>query len=134
MSKRQTRAHERSRDTSLILGFGDPRQLRMFEEESAMAKRPTPGTAPGGDNNGDDDNDERGGRGMRIDPLIKSLLGHLPPSRSVWPPPERQKWVQLLAEILGVVYKDAEPPKPPGQSGAASTQHPSGAVPPTGQR
>jgi len=95
-----------------------------------MVKRPTPGGAPG--DNGDDDNDERGGRGMRIDPLVKALLGHLPPPKSVWPPQERSKWIALLNEALGVIYRDAEPPKPAGQShGAPAAQHQAGPVPPT---
>ena len=94
-----------------------------------MVKRPTSGAAPGGDDNGDDN--EMGGRGPRIDPLVKALLGHLPPSKSVWPPQERAKWVALLSEALGVIYRDAEPPKPAGQPHGAPAQHQTGTVSPT---
>ena len=94
-----------------------------------MVKRPTTPIGSGDDDNGNDD-DVRGGRGMRIDPLVKALLGHLPQAKTVWPPQERTKWLQLLGEALGVIYRDAEPPKPPGQPGGPSAQHPPGSVPP----
>jgi hypothetical protein len=90
-----------------------------------MVKKPTHASSDD-DNNYEDD--ENGGKArMRIDPLIKALLGHLPASKSVWPPQERSKWIALLSEALGVIYRDAEPPK--GQPGAATPQHPTGTVP-----
>lgn len=69
------------------------------------AKRPHPPS-------NDDDN---GGPSRRrsVDPLIAALLGHLPAPHSVWPPAERQKWLGMLGDALGVIYKDTEPaPKP----------------------
>ena len=58
------------------------------------------------------------GNDMRLDPLIKSLLGHLPAPKSVWPPQERQHWIQMLQNAFQVVYKDA--PDPKGAPGAAT--------------
>jgi hypothetical protein len=95
-----------------------------------MAKRSTP---IGGSDN-DDGNDNEGRMSRRLDPLVRALLGHLPPSHSVWPPQERQKWITMLQEAFGVIYKDAEQVKPAGApigTGTQATQHPSGPVPPT---
>lgn len=63
----------------------------------------------------DDDNGTPVRRG-RVDPLIQALLGHLPAPHTVWPPQERQKWLGMLGDALGVIYKDAEPPRAPGQT------------------
>ena len=84
-----------------------------------MAKKPT--TTPG------EENEEENGVRMtrRLDPLVRALLSHLPQAHAVWPPQERQKWLQLLSEAFGVIYKDA--PDKPGAPGAA-TQHPPGTV------
>lgn len=57
------------------------------------------------------DLDEPTGRRGQVDPLVTALLGHLPPAHTVWPPPERQKWLDMLGDAFAVIYKDAEPPK-----------------------
>lgn len=93
-----------------------------------MVKRPT-SPAGGADDNGDDDVELGGRRGLRVDPLVKALLGHLPPPKSTWPPQERQKWIALLSEALGVIYRDADPQPKPGTSGGATAQHPPGSLP-----
>jgi hypothetical protein len=85
--------------------------------------------SPGGGEN-EEDNGVRMTR--RLDPLVRALLGHLPQSHAVWPPQERQKWLQLLSEAFGVIYKDA--PDKPGAGGGASTQHPPGSISTAGQR
>jgi hypothetical protein len=91
-----------------------------------MAKRPT-STASELE---DDDNGNEGGRSLsrKLDPLVRALLGHLPPAHAVWPPADRAKWLQLLSEAFGVIYKDA--PDPPKTSPASGSQHPPGTVPP----
>lgn len=84
-----------------------------------MVKRPTPSV-----NHDDDDNDnDRGVAVPRIDPLIRSLLGHLPKPGDVWLPAARDNWMTLLEGAFKVIYKDAEPEKKPGGT--------SGAQPPT---
>ena len=90
-----------------------------------MVKRPTP-SMENDDDNGDNDVMNR----RKLDPLVRALLGHLPVAHSVWPPQERQKWLQLLSEAFGVIYKDA--PDPPKDKPGAS-QHPPGSVSPPGR-
>lgn len=90
-----------------------------------MVKRPSPSLGSD-DEDGDNDVNRR-----RLDPLVRALLGHLPQAHAVWPPQERQKWLQLLSEAFGVIYKDAPDP-PKGAAGAS--QHTGGPVQPPGQR
>jgi len=87
-----------------------------------MVKRPTPSLGGDDDNGGNDDMNRR-----RLDPLVRALLGHLPAAHGVWPPQERQKWIGLLSDVFGVIYKDAPDP-PKGAAGAG--QHPGGPVQP----
>jgi hypothetical protein len=95
-----------------------------------MVKRPTP--AVNDDNNGDDNGDEVVARfNRKIDPFVRALLNHLPPPKSVWPPADRQKWLQLLSESFGVIYKDA--PDPPKGAASGPPQHPPGPVSPPGR-
>ena len=79
-----------------------------------MAKRPTANL---------DDNDGKKVRG--IDPLIQSLLQHLPRSGEVWPPPQRKDWVTMLENAFKVIYKDA--PDPPKEKSGGAV-NPRGAV------
>lgn len=100
-----------------------------------MVKKPSPQS--GSSDLDDDDNGNEGGRTVRkLDPMVRALLGHLPQAKSVWPPAERQKWLQLLSDTFGVIYKDADPPviAKPGQPSGTTTQHPPGTVSPPGQR
>ena len=91
-----------------------------------MVKRPAPKV--GDDEPNGDENGNEGGRAVRkLDPLIRALLSHVPMPHSVWPPQERQKWIALLSEAFGVIYKDA--PDPP-KGAAGGTQHSSGPVSP----
>jgi hypothetical protein len=83
-----------------------------------MAKRPT-------STNNDDDEDNGEVRiVMRgLDPLVRALLKHLPPTKSVWSPADRQKWMAMLTDAFNVIYKDApDPPKAGSSSGTG--QHP----------
>lgn len=58
-----------------------------------------------------DNDDEGSSRRKGLDPLVAALLGHLPPAHTVWPPQDRQKWMDMLGDAFAVIYKDAEPPK-----------------------
>jgi hypothetical protein len=41
-----------------------------------------------------------------IDPLIQSLIVHLPPRGSVWPPAERKRWLDTMETAFSLIYKD----------------------------
>lgn len=83
-----------------------------------MVKKPT--SSSWDDDNGDDD------KPHKIDPLIQSLLGHLPKPHSVWPPQERKHWIDMLEGAFKVIYKD-QPAQQPGQA-HGGTQHSTGPV------
>lgn len=90
-----------------------------------MVKRPLLNRSD--DNNGNDDDDDNGRGGglrMKVDPLIRSLLHHLPKAGDVWLPAERENWMNLLEGAFKVIYKDTEPPP----KGAAGANPPSGTV------
>ena len=46
-----------------------------------------------------------------IDPVIRGLLTHLPPSGSVWPIEARKQWLELMEGSFKLIFKDkpAEP-------------------------
>lgn len=74
-----------------------------------MVKRP----ASSVDHDDNDNDDNNGGVTVvrKIDPLIRSLLHHLPKPGDVWPSTERENWVNLLEGAFKVIYKEAEQEK-----------------------
>lgn len=46
------------------------------------------------------------GHGSELHPLILGLIERLPPSDSVWPTQEREKWMRLAESIFSMMYKD----------------------------
>lgn len=62
-----------------------------------------------------------------IDPIIRALLAHLPPPKSVWPSNERDEWLNLLRGSFRFIYR--EPPanddtERPDRSAAEANRHP----------
>ena len=44
--------------------------------------------------------------GKNLHPFIVGLLDTLPEPASVWPKPDRQKWLQTAENIFSLIYQD----------------------------
>jgi len=47
---------------------------------------------------------------MELDPIILGLLERLPAPGDDWPKAERQKWLNILSNVLDLIYLEPEPP------------------------
>jgi len=46
---------------------------------------------------------------MELDPIVKGLLERLPAPGDEWPKTERQKWLNILSNVLDLIYVEPEP-------------------------
>lgn len=46
-----------------------------------------------------------GGGGDNLDPFIRGLLDHLPPTKTDWPMRDRAEWLQLAEQAFKLIYK-----------------------------
>ena len=49
---------------------------------------------------------QSGSSDKKIDPIIRALLAHLPPPKSVWPNDAREAWLNLLKGSFALIYKE----------------------------
>ena len=47
---------------------------------------------------------------VKLDPIIKGLLERLPAPGDYWPKAERQKWLNILSNVLDLIYLEPESP------------------------
>lgn len=90
-----------------------------------MVKRPTAQRVED-ENGNDDDNGDEAVTVRKIDPLIRSLLGHLPRSGEVWSMDDRNNWMNLLEGAFKVIYKEPTPKPEPSKPGAPGAPTPAG--------
>ncbi|MBS3649682.1 hypothetical protein KEU06_13800 [Pseudaminobacter sp. 19-2017] len=110
---RARQAFERSAQFAGFFDSGKDRLVRPRLDGSAMPKSESNTPPPSVSENAESNRSSSGGGGgdlpPELDPIIRGLIGRLPPAGSVWPKAKRKLWLQILENSFDLVYED-EPP------------------------
>ncbi|MDG4899676.1 MAG: hypothetical protein EOQ64_02350 [Mesorhizobium sp.] len=113
-AKQTDRARQAFERSAQYAGFSDsgkdrlvrPRMEQTAASESAPVAAERSTSVPPQERRAGGGDDGNGNEPPSIDPIIRGLIGRLPPAGSHWPKAKRKLWLQILENSFDLVYED----------------------------
>lgn len=113
--KQKDRARQVLERSAQQAGFFEQGKDRLIRPGFAPSAAPLPNQKTDGDRGGDGDEPP-------LDPIIRGLIGRLPPPGSEWAEKERVLWLQILENSFRLVYRDSGEGASPDPSAGSSRE------------